>query len=182
MDAGAHAYRRLLNGDDGAMTEILRAYREGLTLFLNGYTKNFSDAEDLAQEVFVRLAVKKPSYRGDAAFRTWLYAIGRNLALDHLRRQKRAPIPAEDPANADRTDAEAIYLGKEKNETLWRVMGTLPDAYREILFLTYFEGLPNKAAARVLRKSTHSVETLVHRARRALRTALEKEGFDNESL
>ncbi len=183
MDPGAESYRRFLAGDEKALTAILKLYREGLVLFLDGYVHNIADAEDLAQDVFVKLCVKKPLFKGESAFKTWLYAIGRRAALDHLRKNRHAADEPPDEALAAETqNVEEMYLRAERDETVWRVMQRLPEAYREILFLTYFEGLPNRAAAKVLHKSTHNAETLVSRARKALRSALEKEGFDNESL
>ena len=183
MDPGAESYRRFLAGDDKALTEILKQYREGLTLFLDGYVHNIADAEDLAQDVFVKLCVKKPPFKGESAFKTWLFSIGRRAAIDHLRKNRRVSDgPPDETLAAETQNVEETYLRAERDETVWRAMQRLPEAYREILFLTYFEGLPNKAAAKVLHKSTHNVETLVSRARKALRSALEKEEFDNESL
>ena len=61
-------------------------------------------------------------------------------------------------------------------------MKGLKDEYRQILWLIYFEGFSNKEASAVMRKSTHSIETLVYRARRSLKSQLEKEGFEYEEL
>jgi DNA-directed RNA polymerase specialized sigma24 family protein len=74
LDNGARNYRRFLEGDDDGLVEIVREYKDGLMLFLNTYVRNITVAEDLAEDTFVRLVTKKPSFRGTSSFRTWLYA------------------------------------------------------------------------------------------------------------
>ena len=78
MDNGACSYRRYLAGDDNGLADIIREYRDGLIFFLNGFVNDPDTAEDLAEDVFFRLAVKKPRFREKSSFKTWLYAIGRN--------------------------------------------------------------------------------------------------------
>lgn len=89
MDNGASSYDRYLAGDDSALGDIVREYKDGLTVYLDSFTDNIHDAEELMEETFFRLAYKKPKFSGKSSFKTWLYSIGRNLALDHLRRMKK---------------------------------------------------------------------------------------------
>ena len=89
MDHGAQAYSRYLDGDDGGLAEIIREYSAGLTVFLCSVTGDMAGAEEVMEDVFFRLAAKKPKFKGKSSFKTWLYAIGRNAALDHVRRQSR---------------------------------------------------------------------------------------------
>ena len=97
MDNGASSYRRFLDGDDEGIVEIIRDYKDGLILYLNGFTQDISTAEELMEETFVKLATRKPRFMGRSAFKTWLYAIGRNVAMDHLRHSARlSPRPAEE--------------------------------------------------------------------------------------
>ena len=92
MDNGASSYRRFLDGDDEGIVEIVRDYKDGLILYLNSFTENIGTAEELMEETFVKLATRKPVFRGRSAFKTWLYAIGRNVALDHLRHSARLSL------------------------------------------------------------------------------------------
>ena len=78
MDNGASSYRRFLDGDDSGMVELVRDYKDGLLLYLNSYINNLSIAEDCVQDTFIKLAIKKPKFRGDCSFKTWLYTIGRS--------------------------------------------------------------------------------------------------------
>ena len=89
MDNGASSYRRFLDGDDDGFTQIVVDYYDGLALWLSSYVRDLDVAEELAQETFAKLVTKKPRFNGRSSFKSWLYSIGRNAALDHLRREKR---------------------------------------------------------------------------------------------
>ena len=80
MENGGNAYRRYLDGDDGGMTEIIRLYKDGLIFYINGFVRDILTAEELTEETFFRLAVKKPKFSGKSSFKTWLYTVGRNAA------------------------------------------------------------------------------------------------------
>ena len=63
MDAGAESYRRFLEGEEDAMLEIVREYNDGLVLYLNSFVNNISVADELAEDTFVRLGLKKPNHK-----------------------------------------------------------------------------------------------------------------------
>ena len=185
MDHGAEAYRRYLDGDDGGLAEVIRLYQEGLTRFLCSVTGDFFAAEEVMEEVFFRLAVRKPKFRGKSTFQTWLYAIGRNAALDHVRRRARyAEKPVEEyPERASpEGEPETAFLTEERNRTLYACIGRLSPDYRQALTLSYFEGLDNAGIAAVMKKNKRQVENLLTRARAALKKELEKEGIGHEDL
>ena len=188
MDNGASSYRRFLEGDDSGLCEIVRDYKDGLILFLHSMTRDLGLAEELCEDTFVRLAVKKPKFSGKAAFRTWLYAIGRRVAADHLRKMSRREILSLEalseegfgpPADGDVTES---YLRDERKQIVHRALGRLIDSHREVLWLVYFENLSVKEAAEVLGKSPHAAESLIHRARLSMKAELEKEGITHEDL
>ncbi len=185
MDHSAAAYRRYLDGDDGGLVELIRDHKDGLTVFICSVTGDLSAAEEIMEDVFFRLAVKKPKFKGKASFKTWLYAIGRNAALDYVRRRSRyAETPVEEHLNdvPAGDGPELIYLKEERDRTLYRCMERLNADYRQALVLCYFEGLTNAQIAAVMRKNTRQIENLLYRAKAALRTALEKEGIGSEDL
>ncbi|MBP9989027.1 MAG: sigma-70 family RNA polymerase sigma factor, partial [Ruminococcus sp.] len=96
MDNGASSYRRFLEGDSNGFVEIVRDYKDGLILYINSFVNNYYVAEELTEDVFVKLGIKKPRFSEKASFKTWLYTIGRNLAIDYLRKQsKRKTISLE---------------------------------------------------------------------------------------
>ena len=185
MDNGAGSYRRFLDGDDQGMVEIIRDYKDGLTLYLNGFVHNIFAAEELMEETFFKLATKKPRFSGTASFKTWLYTIGRNRALDYLRRRKKlSDAPLEDYAQClvEEESVETAYLRQEQKIALHRAMRELRSEYRQVLYLVYFEGFSNGDAATALGKSKHQTENLLYRAKAALRAELGKVGFVYEGL
>ena len=185
MDNGASSYRRFLDGDDEAFVEIIRDYKDGLILYLNGYVSNIFVAEDLMEETFVKMVTKKPKFTAKYSFKTWLYTIGRHVAVDYLRhRKKMADIPVEDVERhlAEEESVERAYLRQEQKIDLHRAMRKLKDEYRQVLYLTYFEGLTNSETAYAMNKSNRQIENLVYRAKQSLKAQLEKENFVYEEL
>ena len=183
MDNGASSYRRYLAGDDNGLAEIIRAYRDGLVFYLNGFVNDIHSAEDIAQDVFVKIAVKKPVFKERSSFKTWLYAIGRNEAYKQIRRRKLSYVPLETlPETAPAPEStESDYFNTESALTVHRCLGRLKSEYHQALWLYYFEGLSAAEIAVIMHKSVHNVETLLYRARRAAKCELETEGLNNEN-
>lgn len=182
---GESSYRRYLSGDDNGIVEIVRDYKDGLILYLNSFVRNLTVAEELCEDSFVKLALKKPRFREGSSFKTFLYAIGRNTAIDFLRKNHNTVVAFEELNGEpfdDRETLEQSYIREERKIAVHRALDTLKDEYRQVLWLTYFEELSNKETAAVMKKSVHNIETLVYRARNALKKALEKEGFEYEEL
>ena len=183
MDQGKAAYFRWLNGDESGLTEVIETYKDPLILFLNGYVHDFSSAEELCEEVFFRLAVKKPHFAGESAFSTWLFSIGRNLALDLLRKQARHPsAEVPDTVAASEKSVEDILLSEENKRALYRALDTLSPEEKSILTLIYFAGLKPGEAARAMRKSRKQGENLIYRAKQKLKQELTREGIDDEDI
>ena len=183
MDNGESSYRRVLSGDDEGLVELIRDYKDGLIFFLNGFTRDIVTAEELCEDTFVKLAVKKPAFDGRASFKTFLYSIARNTALDWKKTHKQH-ISIDDVGEFDSgvRSLEEEYLREEQKIAVHRALDKLKPDYRQVLWLTYFEELSNKETAAVMKKSVHSIETLVYRARNALRKQLEQEGFVYENV
>lgn len=183
MDKGAQHYERFLRGDKNAIADIIEEYRVGLELYLYSVTGDISLAEEITQETFVKLFTKRPRFRARAGFKTWLYTIGKNSALNYIRRHSRSvSLDREDmPEIEDDVAAlEEIYLADERKKAVHRALGKLKKEYKEILWLTYFEGMSNKESAAVMNKKVHNIHTLLTRARQALKKQLEEDGFDYE--
>ena len=180
QDQGGISYKKYLDGDDQGMVELIHDYKDGLILYLFSFTSNMQEAEELAIDTFVRLGVKQPKNKGSAGFKTWLYTIGRNIAIDHLRKKARSrEVPLEEgwPLADDEAELERSYIQQEEKIALHRAMQKLQQGYRQVLWLVYFEEFSMKQAAKVLGKTVHSTEVQVSRARKALRKILEEGGF-----
>ncbi len=182
MDNGESSYRRYLSGDDNGLVEIIRDYKDGLIFFLNGYVRNILVAEELCEDIFVKIAVKKPEFLGNSSFKTFLYAIARNAALDFKKRRVYISIEEAGEIESGERSLEEEYLRAEQKIAVHRAMKKLKPEYGKVLWLTYFEELSNKETAEIMGKSVHNIETLVYRARNALKKELEKEGFVYENI
>lgn len=185
MDSGANNYRRFRDGDDNGLADIIREYRDGLIFYLNSIVGDIGVAEELAEDTFVLLGTKKPRDKGKSSFKTWLYTIGRNIALNYLKKSsKKNEVSIDECVEiaSDGKTPEASFIRDEQKIMLHSAMQKLKPEYRQILWLIYFENFSNKEAATVMKKSVHNVETLVYRARKSLKTQLEMEGFIYEEL
>ena len=178
-------YRRFLDGDNDGLAEIIRQYRDGLVLYLNTFVSNITVAEDLCEDTFVKLGVKRPRYSGKASFKTWLYTIARNTAIDHLRRSSRTASVSIDECreiSSDEASLEQSYIAEEERILLHRAMMRLRSEHRQILWLVYFEDMAVRDCAAIMKKKPHAAEMLLHRAKTALKRELEKEDFTYEKL
>ena len=185
MDHGARSYRRFLDGDDNGIIEIIRDYKDGLTLFLNRYVDNIHVAEDLTEDTFFKLVSRKPRYTEKSSFKTWLYTIGRNVALSHLRRHSRiSQISDEELAliQSDEESLEQSYLREERKILVNRSLSKLKPDYSQVLYLKFFEEQSNEDIGRILHKSRRQVENLVYQAKKSLKSQLEQEGYTYEDL
>lgn len=183
MDTGAKNYLRYLEGDDEGIAEIVREYREGLIFFLNGYVKNIYTAEELTEDTFFKIMVKKPRFNKSASFKTWLYTIGKNMALDYLRKNSKHIKASEEELEKAALEQAGFERGIIRDENMLavhRAMDKLPEQYQQVLRLTFFEEFDNGEAAEIMQKTKRQIEMLIYRAKQALKAQLEKEGFEYE--
>lgn len=183
MDNGAESYRRYLEGDDDGLADLMRDYENGLILYIDSIIHDIAVSRELSDEVFFRLALKRPAYREEYSFKAWLYAIGRNLAKSHITRfiAKNRAESIDDNIEAPE-DIEREHIRNEEKLMLHKAMKNLKTQYRQVLTLVYFEQLSNKEAGAVMHKTVRQIENLLYRAKASLKTELEKEGFEYEGL
>ncbi|MDE5862301.1 MAG: sigma-70 family RNA polymerase sigma factor [Ruminococcus sp.] len=184
MDNGAVSYRRFLDGNDEGMVEIIRDYKDGLILYLNGITGNILLAEEIMEDTFFKLVVRKPKFSGRSSFKTWLYAIGRNSAIESLRKRSRFSDKSFDEYTdlADELSIEKEYLIEEQKIALHRALQKLNPDYRQVLYLVFFENFSNAETAKIMHRTRRQVENLLYRAKQSLKSELEKEGFEYEVI
>lgn len=172
---------RAQSGDEAAFSEILHRYRRPVLGFIYRMTGDLDAANDLAQEVFVRLwrGIGRFRQRPGAAFSTWVFQVARNAALDWLRYRKRHPTVSlvmldgqgESIAGAGRTAHEEI-ASKETGAQIAAAVALLPEDQRTALVLSEYEGLSYAEIAAVMECSPKSVEARLYRARQFLRARL----------
>jgi RNA polymerase sigma-70 factor (ECF subfamily) len=181
---------RLRGGDTVALEEVMEQFAPRVHRLAYGITRNEADAEEVVQDVFLRLFRKIDTFEGRSALGTWIYRIAVNTALIK-RRGKRAtlevlledhlPTFKEDGHRegdramllADWSDTpEEELLSSEAREAVRRMITALPDHYRVVLLLRDMEELSNEETAEILEDSVASVKSRLHRAWMALREQL----------
>ena len=182
MRNGDSSYRRFLAGDENAFVEIVDEYRESLIFFLYRYVGDLHAAEDLAEDVFVEVLLHPKRFRFQCALKTWIFTIGRNKAVDFLRKTSRLQgVPLDEAERlAEVSNLEDAVLDSEEKRLLNGALGEISEDYRMALHLVYFEDLSHEEAARVMKKNRKQVENLVYRGKQSLRKILEREGYENE--
>lgn len=179
MDIGFETYQRFLDGDEKALDDLITIYRTPLTAFINGFVKDADTAESLMIDVFVELVRSKGAFRGNSNLKTYLFAIGRNKALRHLKQRKNYDFVSLDEVEnyilSDRPLEEEVS-GKMQKEAIRNAMSALLPAYKEVLYLLYFEEMSYEQAGKVLHKSVKQITNLAYRAKQALKKIItEKE-------
>jgi len=185
MDNGAILYQRYLNGDNDALEELVKMYNDSLIFYINGFANNITISEDIVADTFFKIIVKKSHFKNDYMFKTWLFKIARNNAIDWLRKQsKRQSKPIEDSKNelSDKETLENAIIKGEQSRQLHDAMATMHNDYRDVLHLIYFEDMSYENAAAVLGKNAKQIKNLVYRAKQTLKLTLEKGGFIYENI
>ena len=174
------AYLRYLKGEEDGLRILLERHREHFTLFLMGYVHDMEDAEELMMDAFAVAASGTAHFSGRSSFKTWLYGIGRNLALKHLRRRRLRFATQSRASNAGESAApEVQMLLNERNRQLYMALKQLPEDYRNVLYLQEIEGMATEEIAKVTGKTRKQIYNLSFRGEKALKETLERMGFDD---
>ncbi len=180
MNKGEELYSLYSGGDDKAFEQIVKEYRDMLTLFINRYVRNIDTAEDIAIDVFTYLLTHKHAYNFKVSLKTYLFMLGRSRAIDYLRKNKKINIRSfsEENAENDISDGktpESQIIENHTREAVNAAVEALPEAMRSAVYLVYFEELSYEDAARVMKKSKKQLDNLLYRAKALLREKLEGE-------
>ena len=177
MDNGESSYRRFLNGDERAFSEIIGMHKDNLIFFINRYVRNIAVAEELAEDVFAELLIHKRRYNFKTSLKTYIFTIGRNKAVSYVRKCVRHPECAYEyiENESDRRSLEDEFIQGERERELHEALNKLNEDYRTVLHLIYFEEMSYAQAAKVMKKNTKQIENLVYRARNSLKKELGKE-------
>jgi RNA polymerase sigma-70 factor (ECF subfamily) len=163
---------RSQGGDLAAFAELIRKHQRMIHSLTFRMTGSLADAEDLAQETFLRAYRRIGSYRGASKFSTWLYRIAINACLTWRQRETRRVEAAANWAEtngAPQAAGEGAEAGNEWSERMHEALLKLPAKQRAAVMLTLYDGLNHKEAAEVLSCSEATVSWRVFAARRKLR-------------
>jgi len=145
--------------------KIIELHKDKLFGYLAQLVGNAHDAEDIAQEAFVKAYKNLHTFDGRARFSTWLFAIAKNTAFTHLRRRK-AHLPVEELAEV--LTAPAAAIDEDDRDSIWTHARALKPAFFELLWLFYGEGFSLKEVAEITKTNAITVRVNLHRARAAL--------------
>ena len=163
------------------LRELMEAHGNDVLRVVYGYIKDRHAAEDIAQEVFVKVYDHLDSFRRDSSYRTWIMRIAINRAKDYLRSAARRSVPVEDLSHLPGGDTpEMAVLRRQSGDALWRAVLDLPEIYREAVWLFYAQGLSIEEIATVTQVTVSSVKTRLHRGRELLRRAWEGGEMDGQ--
>ena len=174
MDNGASSYRRFLHGDESGLEELLNMYGDNLIYFINGYVKNISIAEDIMEDTFMELIVHKHRFRGESSFKTYLFRIARNKALNVIKKNKKYAELQDNIEDIKKLEDTIVKTEMQKN--VRDAMENIKSDYCVVLELLYFEDMSYDEIGRVLKKTNKQIKNLAYRARLALKEELSKEG------
>ena len=169
-------------GDERAFESLVERHQFRIVGTIAKLLGGESDAEDLAQQVYIRVWQSAPRYHPSAKFTTWLLTITRNLVFNEMRRRQRARLVPLDPGDADRPPVEhadsSVRSAPEEiaeaeiQEAVSRAIASLPETQRMAVVLRRFENMPYEGIAKVLKTTVPSVKSLLFRARNDLRDRL----------
>ena len=173
----AEIIQAVLGGDREAYAGLVRAYQGLVIRFCLSFLSNMAEAEDAAQDVFVKAYRALPSFRGSSSFSTWIYRIASNHCKDVLRkrvRQKTESWEALVEREGEKIEhffssTDQTELSPEQTELALSLLNDLPLKYKSIIILREVEGLSYEEIARVENCSLDSVKARLRRARAELR-------------
>ena len=175
---------RMQAGDSLAVTDLATTYGPRIHQLAFRYMKNWEDAEEVTQDVLLKVYKKIDAFRGDAALSSWIYRITFNTAMSRLRtgrlaraaEQPRAetvqgdsaPRTPQDPADWSSLADEDV-LRREMRDRLLKALARLPEVYRVPVILRDIQGLSTEEASAVLHVKTQTLKSRLHRGRLILR-------------
>lgn len=172
---------RVRRGETRFFAELVEHYQDAVYGMAFRFVRSAGDAEDLAQDAFLRAFRGLGAFKGDARFSTWLYRITWNLCTDWVRRNRkpgRARAAMDDAADvADgRADLEEGLMAREERDKVRQALHGLDEKYRSVLMLLYYQKLSHDQIAAVLGVPMKTVETRLYRARKLLKGCLRRAG------
>jgi RNA polymerase sigma-70 factor (ECF subfamily) len=184
-ETDAEIMLRVKAGDESAFSYLVAKYRRPMVSFMYRMSHNAGVAEELAQEVFLRVYRARETYRADARFSTWLYRIATNLAVNHARdtRHERPEnqVSIDEPDTdtgmtvdvADsRPTVEQAILQRERMAAIRRQVEALPERQRMAVIMHKYQGMDYRQIGEVLNLSESATKSLLFRAYEALRQRL----------
>jgi RNA polymerase sigma-70 factor (ECF subfamily) len=185
IDPDAALMLRVKQGDTAAFTELVEKYKQPVMNLVYRTVRDATEAEDVAQNVFVQVYKSAPRYKSTAKFSTWLFTIARNLCLNEIRRRTRHPAESLDAPHPEQEDQPLHQFEDKKTFSppdsllhgelagkIEQAMADLPENQRSAILLCRQEELSYEEIAEVLGCSVSATKSLIHRGRETLKERL----------
>lgn len=176
-------------GDEHAFTCLVKAYQDKVFSMAFYMTKNRQDAEDVTQEVFLKLWRTLGTYRGDASPQVWILQIAKHTCYDYLKtrgRRETEPLYYEHdgqeverplPTTPEQSDPAKAAEQNERREQITQALMQLPPEQREVLILHYMQGLSYEQIARLAGQTQGTIKSRAFRAKKILKNILKNSNF-----
>lgn len=171
-------------GNSDLFSRLVDIYKTKVFTCAYKFTNDYSEAQDLSQEIFIKIYNNIPKFRFESSLSTWIYKITTNMCIDHKRKKKvKFSSFNEDysheaslgiKSNSKDGSPEEIVISNEKQREVHRIIYNLPDIYKTVIIMYHFNELSYKEISASLNVSEKTVETRLYRARRLLRDELLK--------
>ncbi|MCL2665079.1 MAG: RNA polymerase sigma factor [Defluviitaleaceae bacterium] len=179
--SGEELYLSYLAGSKNAFEDFVKLYEKELSRFIYGIVRDYHEAEHLMIETFAQLVINSKKFDGKSSIKTYLFAIGKNLSLQLLRKRGREQhISFEEAAEISIGEEETPHGMYEKSlnkQYLHETIKELKSEYHAVLVLLYFQDMSYLHAGKAMNKSEKQIKALAHRAKAALKKKLESKGF-----
>ena len=169
-----------MDGVERLFNEIVKDYSERVYWHVRRFVNNHEDADDLVQEIFLKIWTALPSFRGEAQLFTWIWRIATNETLNWIRREKvRAALrfTTIDAEMERRIDSDPFFDGDAADRALSKALAKLPEKQRQVFILRYYDEMPYEQMSEVLGTSVGALKASYHIAQEKVRAALGRDLF-----
>ncbi|SEO26986.1 RNA polymerase sigma-70 factor, ECF subfamily [Amphibacillus marinus] len=169
------------------LEEVINQHGQMVQRITYTYVKDHATAEDLTQEIFLKVYRKIDSFHFDSSFKTWIYRIAINHCKDYLKSWHYRHVLVNEykvmHTQGSVANSVSLQAGETaQNEQLVNAVLALPIRYREVIFLFYYEDLSIKMIAKITKSKEGTIKARLNRARKILRKQLEQEGYHERSI
>jgi RNA polymerase sigma-70 factor, ECF subfamily len=181
MEEDIRLIEKYLSGDSSAIEALVMKYQKPIYAYVYRMAGNVEDAKDLTQKTFLQVFKGLKDFRGEASFKTWLYKIATNAALNHIRQTRFEETELEESIPGDGRGNLAIVIEKEKLGSINESLRELPERQRLAVILRAYDGLSCLETAKVMGCSEGAVKANYHNGVRRLREILKEKGYETIS-
>lgn len=175
-DPDANLIKQVTEGDEGAFEQLVRKYQHAVFDAVYRYVGNYGDVEDIAQEIFLKLWRKAKTFEGKSKFSTWFYRIVVNHCLNYRNKHKNTTVSLDEMTEREKIPESLIvrvdFEPRQKAEIVRKAISDLPERQRIALILSTYEDKSYKEIAQIMNISLSSLESLIFRAKEALKKKL----------